>query len=138
MRWHQQRRQCREIQEFNALLGSVRAQKVTSFGTQQRLRRGVNTGFLLEGSHPITTAKSRSLNADNEFPAIDLSQLREQTGITLLVTNEAAALLRLRPQTMRRWACDGSGPIKPRRIAGRLRWPLADIKALLAGESVAA
>jgi len=69
----------------------------------------------------------------------ELTRLHERTSTNpLLTTDEAAALMRLQPQTLRRWSCDGSGPIKPRRIAGRLRWPLADIKALLAGESVAA
>ena len=62
----------------------------------------------------------------------------------LITTEEAAALLRLTPQTLRRWSCEDSGPlvggerIKPRRIGGRLRWPLAVIKSLAAGESIAA
>ena len=69
----------------------------------------------------------------------ELSRLHERTKLDpLLGTIEAAALLGLRPQTLRRWACENGGPIKPRRIGGRLRWALADIKVLRAGESVAA
>ena len=74
----------------------------------------------------------------------ELTRLREQTHIdSLLTTDEFAALIRIKPQTVRRWACEDSGPmvdgerIKPRRIGGRLRWPLAYAKAL-AGESIAA
>jgi hypothetical protein len=53
-------------------------------------------------------------------------------------TNEAAVLLNAAPQTLRRWSCDGSGPIRPRRVNGRLRWSLADIQAVLRGECPAA
>jgi hypothetical protein len=48
-----------------------------------------------------------------------------------LDTNEAARHLRREPQTLRSWACKGSGPIKPVRIGGRLLWKTADIKRLL-------
>jgi hypothetical protein len=69
----------------------------------------------------------------------ELTRLHERTKLDLLLgTAEAAALLGLRPQTLRRWACDGSGPIKPRRIGSRLQWLLGEIKAVRAGESVAA
>lgn len=49
-------------------------------------------------------------------------------------TNEAAAMLGLAPQTLRRWSCDGSGPIRPRRLNNRLRWSVAEIRALLAAQ----
>jgi hypothetical protein len=69
----------------------------------------------------------------------ELTRLHERTNLkVLLTTEEASALLRLTPQTLRRWACEDSGPIKPRRIGSRLRWPLADIKNLMAGETAAA
>lgn len=48
-----------------------------------------------------------------------------------LETNEAARHLRRKPQTLRSWACKGTGPIKPIRIGGRLLWKTADIKRLL-------
>jgi len=48
-------------------------------------------------------------------------------------TSEAAAMLGLKPQTLRRWSCQGSGPIQPSQVnGGPLRWPLANIRALLA------
>lgn len=46
-------------------------------------------------------------------------------------TAEAAALLGLTPQTLRRWACQGSGPIRPSNVNGRLRWSVAAIRALV-------
>ena len=48
-----------------------------------------------------------------------------------LATSEAAALLNRKPQTLRVWACKGSGPIKPLRVNGRLAWSTSDIKKLL-------
>ena len=53
---------------------------------------------------------------------------------TALTTNEAAYYLNRRPQTLRIWACMDSGPIRPKRIMGRLAWPVADIRKLLGVE----
>ncbi|WP_159878810.1 helix-turn-helix domain-containing protein [Aquitalea denitrificans] len=55
------------------------------------------------------------------------------TGCDLLQTNEAAELLRFKPQTLRRWACYDTGPIRPVRVAGKLRWRLSDISMLMSG-----
>ena len=49
----------------------------------------------------------------------------------ILTTNEAAAILNLRPQTLRKWACLGSGPIRPININGRLAWKVQDIKRMI-------
>jgi hypothetical protein len=69
----------------------------------------------------------------------ELRQLLDRTQVDQTVdTVEAAALLRVTPQTMRRWACYGEGPIKPRRAFGRLRWAVAEITAVLNGETEAA
>ena len=48
-----------------------------------------------------------------------------------LPTAEAAAHLGLQQQTLRRWACMGTGDIRPVRVGGRLRWPVAEIKRVL-------
>lgn len=53
-------------------------------------------------------------------------------------TNEASVLLGVTPQTMRRWACQGSGPIRPRHVNGRLRWGVSEIRNVLAGTTAAA
>lgn len=37
------------------------------------------------------------------------------------------------PQTLRAWACFENGPLRPIRISGRLAWPVAEIRRLLAG-----
>ena len=47
-----------------------------------------------------------------------------------LTTVEVAHYLNRRPQTLRAWACLENGPIRPRRIGGRLAWSTAEIKAL--------
>lgn len=49
-------------------------------------------------------------------------------------TATAAFHLSRRPQTLRGWAMrDGIGPLRPIRVNGRLAWPVADIKRVLAG-----
>jgi len=51
-----------------------------------------------------------------------------------LPTHEAAAALNRAPQTLRRWACEESGPLRPVRINGRLAWRVSDLRRVLAGE----
>ncbi|KFX60584.1 hypothetical protein KBK24_0137280 [Burkholderia sp. K24] len=50
----------------------------------------------------------------------------------LLSTDEAAAAINRRPQTLRMWACKNKGPISPIRINGRLAWRVEDLQNLLA------
>lgn len=52
------------------------------------------------------------------------------TTLELLGTVEAAHALGLSPQTLRQWACEGRGPIKPNKAYGRLFWPRADVERL--------
>lgn len=50
----------------------------------------------------------------------------------ILSTNDAAFYLNRRPQSLRLWACgQRPAPIQPRRINGRLAWPVAEIRALV-------
>jgi hypothetical protein len=84
----------------------------------------------------LTTAEPRK---QREISNDEFKQLLERTGVNQFVdTVEAASLLRVKPQTMRRWACYGEGPIQARRACGRLRWAVADIKRVLNGETEAA
>lgn len=46
-------------------------------------------------------------------------------------TEQAAYYLNRQPQTLRGWACLENGPIRPRRVGGRLAWDVAEIKRLL-------
>ena len=46
-------------------------------------------------------------------------------------TEQAAHYLMRRPQTLRGWACNEDGPIRPIRTGNRLGWKVADIKAAL-------
>jgi len=48
-------------------------------------------------------------------------------------TAQAAAFLNRKAQTLRKWACLETGPIRPIRINGRLAWRVSDLQALLAG-----
>lgn len=56
----------------------------------------------------------------------------------ILPTNEAAAVLNRRPQTLRKWACLENGPIRPVRINGRLAWRVSDLRKLLNGDGLLA
>lgn len=66
------------------------------------------------------------LNAEKNF--ISLAQETR----TVIPTENAAYHLNRKEHTLRCWACHEDGPIKPVRINGRLAWPVADIKKLLA------
>ena len=51
------------------------------------------------------------------------------------VETECAAFhLNRSPQTLRLWACQANGPIRPIHVHGRLAWKVADIQAVLNGE----
>ena len=64
-----------------------------------------------------------------EYPPLDtLTQ-------DFLPTHAAAHYLGRQPQTLRQWAIKYDlSPIKPRRIAGRLAWSVADIRKMLTGK----
>lgn len=51
----------------------------------------------------------------------------------VLPTDEAAAAINRKPQTLRKWACLENGPIRPVRINGRLAWKVSDLQLLLNG-----
>jgi hypothetical protein len=57
-------------------------------------------------------------------------ELRDQ----VVPTDEAAAAINRRPQTLRKWASLECGPIRPIRINGRLAWRVSDLQALLSGK----
>ncbi len=46
-------------------------------------------------------------------------------------TASAAHYLNRRPQTLRGWACNEDGPLRPIRVNGRLAWPTEAIRKLL-------
>jgi len=46
-------------------------------------------------------------------------------------TAAAAHYLNRKPHTILCWACYENGPIRPRRVGGRLHWAVADIRAAL-------
>jgi hypothetical protein len=56
-------------------------------------------------------------------------QLRETVS-----TDVAAKYLNRKPQTLRAWACYGTGALRPIRINGRLAWPVEDLQRLLGGK----
>ena len=54
----------------------------------------------------------------------------------VLPTHEAAEAINRKPQTLRKWACHETGPIRPLRINGRLAWRVSDLQALLDDQTV--
>jgi hypothetical protein len=68
----------------------------------------------------------RAATEPQHFPPL------EQVNRPSVPTAQAAYYLDRRPQTLREWAClDGTGPLRPLRINGRLAWPVAELKRLL-------
>ena len=65
------------------------------------------------------------------FKAIQPVALEAETRANL-PTPEAAFHLNRRPQTLRHWAMrDGSGPVRPIRINGRLAWNVSELRRVL-------
>lgn len=48
-----------------------------------------------------------------------------------LTTAEVAYYTNTQPQTWRIHACRETGPIRPKRILGRLQWPTVEVKKLV-------
>jgi hypothetical protein len=67
--------------------------------------------------------RDRNMNAFESLDAIDKPTL---------TTGEAAHFLNRKQQTLRNWAIRNDGPVKCVRIGGRLAWPTAAVRALLA------
>lgn len=65
------------------------------------------------------------VGADKRFPPLQL-ETRE-----VVPTDCAAFHLNRQPQTLRVWACLENGPLRPRRINGRLAWYVADLRRVL-------
>ena len=67
----------------------------------------------------------RAATEPQQFPA--LAQVNRPN----VPTAQAAYYLDRRPQTLRCWACDDNGPLRPVRIMGRLAWPVVELKRVL-------
>ena len=50
-----------------------------------------------------------------------------------LTTEQAARMLKRKPQTLRNWQCKGRGPVRAVNVNGRLLWPAEAIQAQLSG-----
>jgi hypothetical protein len=58
------------------------------------------------------------------------SSLADETR-AVVDTETAAFHINRKPQTLRSWACFGTGPITPQRIHGRLAWPVAELRRIV-------
>ena len=67
----------------------------------------------------------RAVSEPQQFPALEL------VNRPAVDTAAAAYYLNRKPQTCRAWACMENGPLRPRRINGRLAWNVAEIRAVL-------
>lgn len=67
----------------------------------------------------------------HQTPAIGKYPALQTITRPMLTTSEAAHYLNRAQQTLRVWASAETGPIRPRRIHGRLAWPTDEIRALL-------
>jgi len=66
-------------------------------------------------------------NLPQSFPPLALETR------THVETAAAAHYLLRECQTLRIWACKENGPLRPVRVYGRLAWPVAEIRRILAG-----
>lgn len=59
----------------------------------------------------------------------------EREARTAIPTSEAARHLGRACQTLRIWAMNDSGPVRPVKVHGRLLWPVKAIREALEGEA---
>lgn len=78
----------------------------------------------------LNQTSTRFVPADENFPPLEFVNRPN------VDTKTAAYYLDRQPQTLRGWACNDNGPIRPVRINGRLAWPVAELRRLLGVEVV--
>ena len=64
-------------------------------------------------------------NVTQQFPPL------ESVTKPNLTTAELSYYLNRRPQTLRGWACNENGPLRPIRINGRLAWSVSELCRVL-------
>jgi hypothetical protein len=77
----------------------------------------------------MQTATRRGPEAKKGATAPDFVPLDRETRAGV-ETDCAAFHLNRRPQTLRVWAAYQTGPLRPRRVHGRLMWPTAELRKL--------
>lgn len=80
------------------------------------------------GSLGPTASPRRFAKARRAAPLILSDLFPNCTGLS---TVEAAKVLLIKPQTMRRWASLQDGPLQPTKVGVRLLWPLPDLQRVL-------
>ena len=65
-----------------------------------------------------------------------MSGIEKLEALQVVGTSKAAEILGRKKQTLRLWSSEGSGPIRPVKIGGRLGWRIADLERVLRGERV--
>ena len=78
----------------------------------------------MEAQNQVTDSH-RAATEPTKYPPI------EAVTRPALTTNEAAHYLNRRPQTLRGWACQENGPLRPIRINGRLAWSVSELRRVL-------
>lgn len=64
-------------------------------------------------------------------PVVGVNLTNMYPGRTSLTTRQAAALLGRAQQTLHKWATYQTGPLEPKRVNGRLLWPINELQKLI-------
>jgi hypothetical protein len=72
-----------------------------------------------------SAATRRAVSDPQQFPPLEL------VNRPTVPTEQAAHYLLRRPQTLRGWACNEVGPLRPVRVNGRLCWPVSELRRVL-------
>lgn len=74
--------------------------------------------------------QTNNRNAEAALTAPQFPSIETETR-PVVETACAAVWINRQPQTLRKWACRGEGPLRPLRINGRLAWKTEDLRKLL-------
>lgn len=118
---------------FMQLASALRnaADALEAAGAAIRAEARAPRAVLLDALHPKVDSHRSIEMPDPPAPRIPPYPPLWQEVRATVGTGAAAFHLNRREQTLRVWACYESGPLRPRRINGRLAWVVADIRRLL-------
>ena len=106
----------------SALISLISTQADETFCSEQSEPRSTEPNTSLEQAQQAPSDKEKK---PVQFPPLELVTKPN------LTTAETAYYSNRQPQTLRGWACREDGPLRPKRINGRLAWPVSELRRFL-------
>lgn len=115
--------------------------KIQQENDEQALSTALQLSTLTGISLPFLstqTATEEPLSTNEPAPSRNREQAADQPPLKpglMLTTQEAADYLRMKTQTLHKWASSGSGPVTPVKMGRKLGWPSTEILRIMGGKA---